>query len=355
MVTTITQYNALPFKGPRGKSIVPRFGGGAAAFAKIAGQQPQPEALVRGFPLANALKNNLFGAKLFNKDVRMGGLSLEDVAGRLQTLIGVYLLQGYYAVKDDKHPWETNGRNAMIWVMTLVLQNLTKSENYGLNTLLCNPFMRQKGHLSSEMAWLQNGLDKFRMDADYLDILQDAGISMSTDELKGAREGKKALWASSWLDANKTDLIRRRYESLKSRVSTQEGKEILSQLTQEEQKIYKSIPSFFNRINSWNNLSTAIIVGSTIYLIGGVAMKIVNKVISPLDKDFDGNPNKKHPGQTSPATALANPFASPGFNPQATSFSSFPPSLIATSPIQFFQSYVSKRRSTPSTLSGGLY
>ncbi|WP_373531747.1 hypothetical protein [Vampirovibrio sp.] len=324
------------------------------ALAKMAGQQPQQEAVVRGIRLATALKENLFGAKLFNKDVRMGGLSLEDVAGRLQTLIGVYLLQGYYAVKDDKHPWETNGRNAMIWVMTLVLQNLTKSENYGLNTLLCNPFMRQKGHLSSEMSWLQNGLDKVRMDADYLDILQDAGISIDPDEMKGARKGKKALWASSWLDANKTDLIKRRYEALKAKVSTQDGKEVLSQLSREEQKIYKSIPSFFYRINAWNGLSTAIIVGSTIYLIGGVAMKIVNKVISPLDKDFDGPKNKQagQPFKPSPF-AKSHPPQSP--SQSAAEANPSQSSLNPTPPIQFFQSYVSQRRNTPSTLSGGAY
>jgi hypothetical protein len=215
--------------------------------------------------------------------------------------------------------------------------------------------MRQKGHLSSEMAWLQKGLDHFRMDADYLDILQDAGLSMSTAELKGARKGKKALWASSWLDANKIELIKRRYETLKSKVTNQEGKEILSQLSREEQKIYKSIPSFFNRVNSWNNLSTAIIVGSTIYLIGGVAMKIVNKVISPLDKDFDGNPNKKQPEQTSQTSPLSKPFpTNPSYQPPPA-FSSFSSSFNPTPPIQFFQSYVSQRRSKSSTLSGGHY
>lgn len=355
MVTTIAKQSTLPAGRSQGRSIPPRFSGVANSLLK---PQAEQEAVVRGYRLASFIKDKAFGAKLFNKDVRMGGLSLEDVAGRLQTLIGVYLLQGYYSIKDDKHPWETNGRNAMIWVMTLLLQNMTKSESYGLNTLLFNPFMRQKGYLSTENKAMQGFLDRFRMDVDYVDLLRDAGIPIKGDELKGAQAGKKALWASSWLDANKSALLKKRYESLHQIVeeAKKSGKhKPLEALSQEERKIYETIPKFFKRINGLNGVSTAIIMGATIYLIGGVAMRIVNKVISPLDKDFKGNKDHQ-PGQP-PKPSLF----SKGHPPQDSSNTTSPASNSFTSsstsfPIQFFQSYVSHRRTSPhSTLPGGLY
>ena len=261
MVTTTLNSITLPSKRSTGKILPVRFGSGSATLAKAAGPEVQHEAVVRGYRFASFIKNRLLGGKLFNNDIRWGGLSLEDMASRVQTLLGVYLLQGYYAIKDDKHPWETNGRNAVIWVMTLLLQNLAKSENYGVNTLLFNPFMRQKGYLSSEMSGLQKFLDRGRMNVDYLDILQDAGIKISDDELKGARKGKKALWASSWLDANKTDLIKKRYRDLHQKIQENakalaDKKPIPHILTPLEKTIEKEIPRFFKRINGWNMAST---------------------------------------------------------------------------------------------------
>ncbi len=355
MVTTTLNSITLPSRWSKGNSIPLRFGSGVASLAKVAGSEVPQEAVVRGYRFASFIKNRLLGGKLFNNDIRWGGLSLEDMASRVQTLLGVYLLQGYYAIKDDKHPWETNGRNAVIWVMTLLLQNLAKSENYGVNTLLFNPFMRQKGYLSSEMSGLQKFLDHGRMDVDYLDILQDAGIKISDEELKGARKGKKALWASSWLDANKTDLIKKRYRDLHHKIQ-ENAKAIADQrplphiLTPLEEAIEKEIPRFFKRINGWNMASTALLVGATIYFIGGVAMDIVNKVISPLDKDFEGNKNLP------PDQILKNPILAKTHPPQSTFTNNpFPsnPSSITTPPIQFFQSYVSHRRhSSPSALPG---
>lgn len=384
MVTTNIKQSALSAQWPGGRSIPPRFAGGANTVWKA-----ETEAVVRGLKQANWTRDKLFSAKIFNMDVRKGGLSLEDVAGRLQTLIGVYLLQGYYSIKDDKHPWETNGRNALIWVMTLMLQNMTKSESHGVNTLLFNPFMRQKGSLSFEREQFQKVIDRFRMDADYLDILQDSGISVSHDDMKGAKAGKKALWAASWLDDNKANLIKKRYEVLKE-------KALRGTLSQEEQKIYQSIPRFFRRINGLNIASTGLIMGATIYLIGGVAMKIVNKVISPLDKDYHGNKHKQ-PGELQKHSPFAKSHPpSPSLNAAShtpTQFKYFPnysaypnssypgqsnrinfnsqnpnnqntanpntlfhPSVSNpdSSSIQFFQSYVSHRRQSPPTLPGGL-
>lgn len=337
MVTTITNHSAFPPYRPEKRLLSPRFGAveGQALemtekIAKAAGQ----EANIRGYRAAD-MAQKVFGAGLFNIDSRRGGLSLEDVAGRLQTLVGVYLLQGYYSIKDDKHPWETNGRNAMVWIITLLLQSLTKSENFGVNTLLFNPLMKQKGAESSRFEFVQNALDKTRMNVGYLDILKDAGIPMTRQEEAEALKGKKALWASSWLDNNKIALIKNRYETLKQKAM--EGGAIKPEkLTAEERRIFESIPGFFHRINGWNGLSTAIIMGVTVYFIGGVAMRIVNKVISPLDKDFDGN---QQPGQT----GKPSPFANKGAAAKPPVFSHLPA----------FQNYISQRRAGLPTLPPG--
>ncbi len=353
MVTITTKYNALPPNRSEGRTASPRFAGVASSTTQGIREIFEPQAQVQGKRLADILAKP-FSLGVFQGDARKWGLSLEDMAGRFQTLLGVYLLQGYYSIKDDKHPWETNGRNAMIWVMTLLLQQMAKSENFGVNTLLFNPLMKQKGAHSSDIGLVQKSLDALRMDKDYLDILQDAGVSITPEELDAARKGKKALWASSWLDANKTALIKKRYDALHAKVVTPGEKALsLNKLTPYERKIYEAIPGFFRRINGWNGLSTAIIMGATIYFIGGVAMRIVNKVISPLDKDFDGNKNRQ-PGQP-PKPAL---FAK-GKPPQNPAHSLFPATYSSNSSdnssIQLFQSYVSQRRNSNPRPSGGSY
>jgi len=219
------------------------------------------------------------------KDIRAGGLSLEDIAGRLQTLIGVYILQGYYAAKEHKHPYETNGRNAVVWLMTIALPALPKSENFGVNTLLLNPIMQKKG-TASKIPGMQNLLDKVRMDADYFDIIEKAGIKVSDAEKIGAQKGKKALWASGWLDSNRIEQIQNLAKELQAKV---DKKEVLKE---GEADILKSIPGFFKRVNTFNIASTAIITAATVYFIGGVAMKIVNKVFTPLDNNPAGGKDK---------------------------------------------------------------
>lgn len=264
--------------------------------------------------------------KWAKSDIRVGGLSLEDMAGRLLTLIGIYIPQGYFACRDNKHPWETNGRNAVVWLMTLGLTSLTKSENFGVNTLLLNPLMQQKGSavryasfLQAPMNLLKNKLgikvdyvdilnkqaqfvmDKLRMDVDYVDILKDAKISLSDAEKEGAIKGTKALWASSWLDANKVEKIQNHFEELKAKEATEPG------LTVSEKAMKEAIPKFFKRINSFNFVSTALITAATVYFIGGVAMKIVNKLFTPLDKDQDKLKPVKPLGQAQPQSMILHP------------------------------------------------
>jgi len=276
---------------------IPYFGGASAEVAK------------KGVDIAHLQTAELIQRffKGCNKDVRVGGLSLEDMAGRLQTLIGVYLLQGYFAVKDQKHPCETNGRNAIVWLMTLALTSITKSENYGVNTVLLNPFMKQKGAAVRFLPFLKQPFDAVRMDVDYLDIIEKAGIKIQEKERTGALKGTKALWASSWLDANKIEKIQNYLSDL-----TLKG----DSLTREEKLMKEAIPKFFKRINLFNILSTGIITAATVYFIGGVAMRIVNKFISPMDKDFDGNKKNKPDQAPQPALTTAPSLPPLAFQPK---------------------------------------
>ena len=255
-----------------------------------------------------------FSKGFFQKDVRVGGMSLEDVAARLQTLIGVYIMQGYLSIKDQKHPWETNGRNAVVWLLTTYVVQFLKNDKMGVNTLLLNPFMRQKVADTKGMNPLQKLVNKFRMDADYVDILKRAGVKVSGEEHKLAQAGKKSVWASQ--DVNLLTRVNTLFDELKLKVKT-EGIEALSA---EDQQVFKAMPKFLRRINAFPLVSTALITAATVYIVGSLAMKFVYKFIAPFDKDFDPNKGKKGaaapaaPG--APATAAAAPkalsFAQPG-------------------------------------------
>lgn len=292
MLTTISKPTSLPPRRAGKEHFSPRFRGAATGVIR------EGVVDITHLKTAEAIQQLFKWAK---KDVRMGGLSLEDMAGRLQTAIGVYLLQGFYAVKEEKHPWETNGRNAIVWLMTLALTSLTKSENYGVNTVFLNPFMKQKGTaVRFAPSFIRNAIDALRMDMDYVDIIEKCGIKISDSEKAGAQKGTKALWASSWLDANKVEKVQNKLLELSQKDT----------LTDAEKELKEAIPKFFKRINTFNMASTAIITAATVYFIGGVAMRIVNKFISPLDKDFDGNkPNKPPvtPGQIPPQPAISRP------------------------------------------------
>jgi hypothetical protein len=275
MPTTTQKPTSLPPKLVGMEHFSPHFKGNSTEIAKKGVEIAHLQA-------AEKIQQLFAWAK---KDVRVGGLSLEDMAGRLQTLIGVYLLQGYFAVKHEKHPWETNGRNAIVWLMTLALTSITKSENYGVNTILFNPFMKQKGAAIRLFPFLRPLLDKARMDVDYLDIIQAAGIKIRDSEKTAALKGTKALWASSWLDDNKMKKIENHLIQLVHKGET---------ASDAEKAMRQAIPKFFNRINAFNLASTGIITAATVYFIGGVAMRIVNKFISPLDKDFDEHKKQKN-------------------------------------------------------------
>lgn len=256
-----------------------------------------------------------FSKDVFNRDVRVGGLSLEDVAARAQTIIGVYLMQGYLAVKDHKHPWETNGRNITVWLMTTFLTQFLKNDHFGVNTLLLNPFMKPKVTDSAAIAKLgpiERWINKKRLDINYIDIVKRAGITVKDEDLAKVVAGKKSLWAS--LDTNKIDRINNLYEELNAAAKSG-GKEALDKLKQEgleatDKQIFEAMPAFLRRINAFPLISTALITACTVYIIGSLAMKITYSVFAKHDKDFDPNAvagKKKHDTPAAPQASGGQP------------------------------------------------
>ncbi len=270
MVIQLQNQPVLPRSLSVQASRTPRFGSNAASTAA--------ETAVKEVAHLNIAKNVMKGIERLGitKDIRVGGMSMEDISGRLQTLIGVYMLQGYFAYKDKKHPWETNGRNAVVWLMTVALSVWSKSDSYGINTMVFNHFMKAKG-TPNKIPMMQSLLDWARMDTDYLKILEAANIDVPKKDAIAARSGKKALWAASWLDSNKVKRIQRYLQEIEQKAP--------GTLDETELAMKKAIPQFFKRMNVANMASTAVITAATVYLIGNVAMQIVNKLFTPLDKD----------------------------------------------------------------------
>ena len=270
MVTQLQNQPVLPRSLAVQANRTPRFGAGAVAATT--------ETAVKEVAHLGVAKKIMGIVDQFGltKDIRVGGMSMEDISGRLQTLIGVYMLQGYFAYKDKKHPWETNGRNAVVWLMTVALTAWSKSDSYGINTMFFNHFMKAKG-TPNKVPLMQSLLDLTRMDKDYLDILKAANIDVPEKDAMAARNGKKALWAASWLDSNKVKTIQDYLKSIEQKSP--------ASLNETEKAMKKAIPSFFKRMNIANMASTGVITAATVYLIGNVAMQIVNKLFTPLDKD----------------------------------------------------------------------
>jgi hypothetical protein len=125
----------------------------------------------------------------------------------------------------------------------------------------------------------------FGMKGDYLAVLKDAGIEISESDIKKALKSTKAPWAS--LDNNKLDLINNRYEELR-KIASADGVEALAKLEKPvSQALYETYPKVLRRLNIFPLISTSLVTAATVYVIGGLAMKLVYKFIAPFDKDFN--------------------------------------------------------------------
>jgi hypothetical protein len=194
--------------------------------------------------------------KLGNMEVSKGNLSLEDWASRTATVFSIYIPQGYLSFKEKKHIWETNSRNVIVWLMTVGIFMLNKSDKFGTNLAL-NEFMRPKGSLDEREALSaasqasprlrqklakvesrirelesrigkphpakalrrHQWLNRWRLDVDYLTVLkEDVGLRLDP---KKARKG--AFWAG--LDYNDTRTITNTRVDMTNRIRDLLGQE----------------------------------------------------------------------------------------------------------------------------------
>lgn len=292
----------------------------------------------------------IFG-KLSSIELRAFNLSLEDWAGRFLTVFGIYIPQAYYSFKENRHKWETNGRNALVWTMTLAIAILSKSEKFGVNLLL-NQFMKGKGDSDPNLKGFRKSLDKFfdkfRLERSYFELLDDAGIKYTE------ADKKKAYWSK--LDDNAIQTVVNRHEgvvktmeklmethgiskkeladyiskteavrhgvvketeealgkkvsrmsadelaALVKKVEEKAGKSLLDKVDdahvveklRDHFKLNKSYNKFLRRSNLFRMLNTAIITAAIVYVVGGLAMKIILKTVAPLDPDFNPEGGKK--------------------------------------------------------------
>lgn len=117
--------------------------------AKPAAQAIRQNLQTNGKPLslktAEWLYRSIGNVKFLNRDIRKFNLSLEDWAARFLTVFSIYIPQGFLAVKENRHKWETNGRNVVIWTMTFALTALMKNDKFSANSWL-NRFMAPNNH-----------------------------------------------------------------------------------------------------------------------------------------------------------------------------------------------------------------
>lgn len=297
---------------PQGRRNNLRFQGAPQQLAKELGETAVREA---GDQVAK-IANIGFAEKIFkifgrlNADVRQGGLSLEDMAARLLTVIGIYIPQGYLSIKENKHKWETNGRNVVVWTMTLGLTWLLKNDKWGTNTLL-DKFMHPKVAEDQTRGLIDRLINKVRLPVDYVDILKAADLVEKDFAPKGA------YWSK--LDANKLSKINNFFDDLKARAQKGALGEIevidkklvngeMKNVTRKiaEKEILEALPGFIKRMNIFPLVSTTLITAATVYIIGDIAMRIVYKFIAPFDHDFDPDRvKKKKSGNAQPASASA--------------------------------------------------
>ncbi len=296
------------------------------------------------------LHRNVF-SKMNNINLRVGNFSLEDIASRFITVFSVYLPQGYLAAKENKHPMETNIRNAVVFLLTLWVMSFGKSDKMSVNKLF-NVFMQPKDSsyyrsllrkrqlteqgariLTEDLSKLQQtpkkAVSAFRqmvnlltfnyftpahkikqmdkqvskltrqkqkLDTAITAVIQEArqaGIKPHAVQGKlsyrllnplkfnynvfnmlnraglhiGPVDRTKAYWTG--LDMNKIDKLKIYLNEIPQKIKSPKFQAAET----------KAVKQFLWRLNSFKLLSTATITALTVYVIGGLAMKAVYKLM----------------------------------------------------------------------------
>lgn len=318
-----------------------RFGNAPAVKQVAKPLASSAESSIRALGLAETISRHLHtlaGKKGFSwlfQDVRKLNMSIEDWASRFNLLLAVYLPQMYFSLKNNRHKWETNARNFIIWTTTILLTFGVKHPKYGINSLL-DTFMKPKmTHAPAEGHFFSRQWDaltnRFRLHNNYLtDVLTPAGIKVPTDPKK-----IKGFWAS--MDNNLIDSVwayipkaQKELAGLQTKLALSE-KELARKATLE--KFLHTAPQFLKRLGGFQLLSTGVFMALMTYIVGGLMMELVIKYIAPFDHDFDMGDAKKlgnkakglvaqstHPLMTtfSKPSVFATRFEQPQPQPQTT-------------------------------------
>lgn len=310
----------------------PRFQGGAGTAGK---------------ELVSEIKNIGTADSLYKKfgrmqvDLKIGGLSINDWASRVNTALAVYLPALYFSlVPEKKHFWETNGRNVLIWFATLGVALGTKHPKIGANGLF-NHLMPQKKNLKLADAtgfgdklgrlW-QKGLDKLRPSYDYYDLLYKAGV-LTEKEMKTARNKLDNQWAS--LDNNQIERLKMKVDQISKELEKPlENRQLEGMTRKDAEKFLKDAPNLMNRLSSMKIASLLANTGATVYLVGILAMDIVFKYIAPKDPDFDASKLTKYKKKSD--KKQSTPDTSTVTTPKPTGTPTGTPNVTPQAPVSFW-------------------
>jgi hypothetical protein len=301
----------------------PRFNGGMSGQAKNALVTD-----IKGIEGAKKL-HGVFGRVL--SDLKIWGFSINDWASRVNTLLAVYAPALYFSlVPEKKHFWETNGRNALIWLTTLGVTILTKHEKVGVNALLNHVMPQKKGlkvaegkNLGDKIGRLwQKGLDTLRPKYDYYEMLHKAGV-LTEEQTKDVRNKAANKWC---LDNNQIEQLKMKMEQIADKLKNNKAIEGMSK--DKAEAFVKNVPKLMNRMSNMKMAALAANMAATIFVIGIWAMDIVFKYIAPHDPDFDVEKYRKFNKKSDDKKSDNQPTASiepPGFTPKPTDILNGPP------------------------------
>jgi hypothetical protein len=273
--------------------------------------------------LVSDIKHIGIAERLYKKSGRIQintniwGFSFQDFASRCNLLIAVYLPALFFSLyPHKKHFWETNGRNALMWITNIGIIFLTKHPKYGVNAIF-NRFMQPKGtklihpdgakliqaknkvghffanfinpvadQVAKYSAKLLNHkffiktADLFRPNYSFYELLKTSGLKVTTEDIAK----KEPLWGK--LDHNQVEQLKMMREKAKTALET--GGKLPGKITrQEAEALVKNVRNFTTRLGGMNLATTAVNILATVYVIGILAMDIVFRFIAPWDKDFD--------------------------------------------------------------------
>jgi hypothetical protein len=277
-------------------------------------------------------------------------MSANDWLSRIMTFL-LYISQGVTSVKKDQHKWETNGRNIVIWTGTFFINNLVKSDKFGVNSLL-NTFMRPKGtpyqHLNNDLEQTKEyrkdvaeeitkklkanaplekstakdlvkkqkllkslSIKEVRLEQKLGELIKTQGNKEAAQKFTGnvyhrllnkirleqnyydILKNKELGIRLSKADYRKTYWASMNYidlETVLDRVERLKAQKKVGKLVGDEAKELKTLSRFMTQLSTFKLIGTGIMSALTIYLIGTVLMNFVFKHIAPIDKDF--NPEK---------------------------------------------------------------